>query len=156
MEIAAPRKWTFSKLLLSFDINIFYTGSVVLSVVSGVSLTVVPNLVPSLVQSVLFLVLVALLTIIKRGTSSRGPFGPNSRMGQQRDGDHLKGAPHFTFECTFEFLNFYFLDLVFKSLEIHTVHGRKIFHTWEECEKLIQSGAVKPGLVMKNCCHPIK
>jgi threonine 3-dehydrogenase len=31
-------------------------------------------------------------------------------------------------------------DLVFKSLEIHTVHGRKIFHTWKECEKLISSG----------------
>ena len=52
------------------------------------------------------------------------------------------------------FFNFCILDLVFKSLEIHTVHGRKIFHTWEECEKLIQSGAVKPGLVMKNYCHP--
>ena len=47
------------------------------------------------------------------------------------------------------FSYFCILDLVFKSLEIHTVHGRKIFHTWEECEKLIQSGAVKPGLVMK-------
>ena len=46
------------------------------------------------------------------------------------------------------FLVFHFLDLVFKSLEIHTVHGRKIFHTWEECEKLIQSGAVKPGPVI--------
>ena len=44
----------------------------------------------------------------------------------------------------------FILDLVFKSLEIHTVHGRKIFHTWEECEKLIQSGAVKPGLVIKK------
>ena len=37
-------------------------------------------------------------------------------------------------------------DLIFKSLEIHSVHGRKIFHTWEECEKLIESGKVQPGL----------
>ena len=42
-------------------------------------------------------------------------------------------------------------DLIFKSLEIHSVHGRKIFHTWEECEKLIESGRVKPGLrIIKN------
>ena len=26
----------------------------------------------------------------------------------------------------------------------HTVHGRRIFHSWEECEKLIASGQVAP------------
>ena len=41
-------------------------------------------------------------------------------------------------------------DLIFKSLEIHSVHGRKIFHTWEECEKLIESGRVKPVLKTKK------
>ena len=47
-----------------------------------------------------------------------------------------------------------YLDLVFKSLEVHTVHGRRIFHSWEECEKLIHSGLVKPGqysLALINC-----
>ena len=58
-----------------------------------------------------------------------------------------------SFRMTFAFLNFLILDLVFKSLEIHTVHGRRIFHTWEECEKLIQSGAVKPGLVIIPDIH---
>ena len=33
-------------------------------------------------------------------------------------------------------------DLVFKSLEIHTVHGRRIFHTWREVEKLIETKKV--------------
>ena len=28
-------------------------------------------------------------------------------------------------------------DIVFKSLTINSVHGRRIFHTWEECERLI-------------------
>jgi len=33
-------------------------------------------------------------------------------------------------------------DIVFKSLTLKTIHGRKIFHTWEECEKLLASNAV--------------
>ena len=37
---------------------------------------------------------------------------------------------------------------MFKSLEIHTVHGRRIFHTSEACEKLIEAGAVVPGLIL--------
>jgi len=41
-------------------------------------------------------------------------------------------------------------DLVFKSLEIHTVHGRRIFHTWEQCEKLIESGQVVPELTVSH------
>ena len=28
-------------------------------------------------------------------------------------------------------------DIVFKSLTLKTIHGRKIFHTWEETEKLV-------------------
>lgn len=28
-------------------------------------------------------------------------------------------------------------DILFKSLTLHTVHGRTIFHTWEECEKIL-------------------
>merc|ERR1719370_1533953 len=41
-------------------------------------------------------------------------------------------------------------DLVFKSLEIHTVHGRRIFHTWEECEQLISSGKVVPEITVSH------
>lgn len=33
-------------------------------------------------------------------------------------------------------------NVVFKSLTIKTVHGRKIFHTWIECEKILASGKV--------------
>ena len=29
-------------------------------------------------------------------------------------------------------------NIVFKSITLKTVHGRKIFHSWEESEKLIQ------------------
>ena len=41
-------------------------------------------------------------------------------------------------------------DLVFKSLEIHTVHGRRIFHSWAACEQLIASGQVKPELTVSH------
>ena len=30
------------------------------------------------------------------------------------------------------------------SLSMRSVHGRRIFHSWEECEKLIASGQVAP------------
>ena len=33
-------------------------------------------------------------------------------------------------------------DIVFKSLTITTVHGRRIFHTWNECERLIHEKKV--------------
>lgn len=34
-------------------------------------------------------------------------------------------------------------DLVFKSLEIHTVHGRRIFHTWKQCEGIFNANNIK-------------
>ena len=33
-------------------------------------------------------------------------------------------------------------NLIFKSVTLTTVHGRRIFHTWEQCEQLIQEGKV--------------
>ena len=33
--------------------------------------------------------------------------------------------------------------LFFQSLTLKTVHGRKIFHTWERCEEMIANGQVK-------------
>jgi len=48
-----------------------------------------------------------------------------------------------------DFLN----DIVFKSLTLHTVHGRKIFETWTQCEKLISDGKVDPKLIVS---HDIK
>lgn len=33
-------------------------------------------------------------------------------------------------------------NVIFKSLTIKTIHGRKIFHTWEESEKILASGKV--------------
>ena len=33
-------------------------------------------------------------------------------------------------------------NVVFKSLTLTTVHGRKIFHTWEQCEALVKEGKV--------------
>lgn len=34
-------------------------------------------------------------------------------------------------------------NLIFKSVTLTTVHGRRIFHTWEECERLIEEGKVR-------------
>jgi len=48
-----------------------------------------------------------------------------------------------------DFLN----DIVFKSLTLHTVHGRRIFETWTQCEKLIADGKVDPKLIVS---HDIK
>jgi threonine 3-dehydrogenase len=28
-------------------------------------------------------------------------------------------------------------EILFKSLTLKTIHGRRIFHSWQECEKLI-------------------
>lgn len=41
-------------------------------------------------------------------------------------------------------------DIVFKSLTLNTVHGRRIFHTWEECEKLVAEKKVNPSLVISH------
>ena len=41
-------------------------------------------------------------------------------------------------------------DFVFKSLTIKTVHGRRIFHTWEECERLILEGKCQPEIVVSH------
>ena len=41
-------------------------------------------------------------------------------------------------------------DFVFKSLTLKTVHGRRIFHTWEECERLIKEGLCQPELVVSH------
>ncbi|XP_076822977.1 L-threonine 3-dehydrogenase-like isoform X1 [Clavelina lepadiformis] len=41
-------------------------------------------------------------------------------------------------------------DILFKSLNLNTVHGRRIFHTWEECEKLIADGKVDPLPVVSH------
>lgn len=32
-------------------------------------------------------------------------------------------------------------NVVFKSLTMKTIHGRKIFHTWEETEKIVATNA---------------
>lgn len=39
---------------------------------------------------------------------------------------------------------------VFKSLTLKTVHGRRIFHTWEECERLIAEGKCQPELCVTH------
>ncbi|XP_068216406.1 L-threonine 3-dehydrogenase-like [Palaemon carinicauda] len=41
-------------------------------------------------------------------------------------------------------------DVIFKSLTLKTVHGRRIFHTWKECEKLIADGLVKVDPVISH------
>nr|CAB3266482.1 sorbitol dehydrogenase-like [Phallusia mammillata] len=41
-------------------------------------------------------------------------------------------------------------DIVFKSLTICTVHGRRIFHTWEECERLIAEKKVDAKVVVSH------
>lgn len=33
-------------------------------------------------------------------------------------------------------------DVIFKSITLTTVHGRRIFHTWQQCERLILEGKV--------------
>ena len=44
----------------------------------------------------------------------------------------------------------YLNDIVFKSLTMHTVHGRRIFDTWEKCETLIADGKVKPTMIVSH------
>ena len=45
-----------------------------------------------------------------------------------------------------DFLN----DIVFKSLTLHTVHGRRIFDTWVQCEKLVAEGKVNPKKIISH------
>nr|XP_053631594.1 LOW QUALITY PROTEIN: L-threonine 3-dehydrogenase-like [Cherax quadricarinatus] len=33
-------------------------------------------------------------------------------------------------------------DVIFKSITLKTIHGRRIFHTWKECERLLADGLV--------------
>jgi len=33
-------------------------------------------------------------------------------------------------------------EFLFRVITVKTVHGRKMFHTWEECEKLLAEGKV--------------
>ena len=44
----------------------------------------------------------------------------------------------------------YLNDIVFKSLTLHTVHGRRIFQTWEACEDLVAAGKVKPSTIVSH------
>jgi len=41
-------------------------------------------------------------------------------------------------------------NVIFKSITLTTVHGRRIFHTWEQCEKLISEGKVDPTLIVSH------
>jgi len=41
-------------------------------------------------------------------------------------------------------------DVIFKSLTLKTVHGRRIFDTWEQCEKLIKDKKVSPEIVLSH------
>jgi len=41
-------------------------------------------------------------------------------------------------------------NVIFKSITLTTVHGRKIFHTWEQCEKLISEGKVDPTKIVSH------
>jgi len=41
-------------------------------------------------------------------------------------------------------------NVIFKSITLTTVHGRRIFHTWEQCEKLISEGKVDPTMIVSH------
>jgi len=41
-------------------------------------------------------------------------------------------------------------NVLFKSLTLTTVHGRRIFHTWEACEALVSSGKVDPTIIISH------
>ncbi|XP_014768421.1 L-threonine 3-dehydrogenase [Octopus bimaculoides] len=72
----------------------------------------------------------------------------NSMFGMLRKGGHIVmvGLPKepIHIENTVQ-------DILFKSLTLKTVHGRRIFHTWECCEMLVFSGQVdvKPLITHK-------
>ena len=44
----------------------------------------------------------------------------------------------------------YLNDIIFKSLTMHSIHGRRIFETWEACEALVAEGKVKPSLIVSH------
>lgn len=44
----------------------------------------------------------------------------------------------------------FFLFPVFKGLTLKTVHGRQVFHTWEETEKLTAEKKVKTAAVISH------
>eukprot|EP00755_Sulcionema_specki_P018539 Sspe_Gene.67133::Locus_39638_Transcript_1_1_Confidence_1.000_Length_1518::g.67133::m.67133 len=41
-------------------------------------------------------------------------------------------------------------DFVFRSRTVRGIHGRKIFHTWDECERLIAEGKCRPEVVVTH------
>jgi len=41
-------------------------------------------------------------------------------------------------------------DVIFKSITLKTVHGRRIFSTWEKCEQLIADKQVDPTLIVSH------
>jgi len=41
-------------------------------------------------------------------------------------------------------------NVIFKSITLTTVHGRRIFHTWEECERLISEKKVDPTVIVSH------
>nr|XP_045584901.1 L-threonine 3-dehydrogenase-like [Procambarus clarkii] len=41
-------------------------------------------------------------------------------------------------------------DLVFKSLTLKTIHGRRIFHTWKECEQLLADSLVDVSPIISH------
>ncbi len=47
-------------------------------------------------------------------------------------------------------------DLVFRSITLKTVHGRKIFHTWREIERIVSKGLYVqaiPLYLYVTCVH---
>lgn len=41
-------------------------------------------------------------------------------------------------------------NVIFKSLTLKAVHGRRIFHTWEQCEQMIADGKVDPTMIVSH------
>jgi len=41
-------------------------------------------------------------------------------------------------------------NVIFKNITLKTVHGRRIWSTWEDCEALIADGKVKPELIVSH------
>ncbi len=41
-------------------------------------------------------------------------------------------------------------NVVFKSLTLRTVHGRRIWDTWESCEALVADGKVRPEEIVSH------
>lgn len=71
--------------------------------------------------------------------ASGSPYMVNSSFTYLRKGGHilLVGLPKAPLHVENVLQN-----VIFKSLVLKTIHGRKIFHTWKESEKLISEGKV--------------